>query len=70
MEKKTARLTVLMDPSRKDAFEALCRSQDLTPSQVIRQLIRDFIAQHAPVARVARAARTARPVVAARKARR
>jgi hypothetical protein len=50
MEKKTARLTVLMDPARKTAFEALCRSQDLTPSQVMRQLIRDFIAQHAPVA--------------------
>ena len=67
MEKKTARLTVLMDPSRKDAFEALCRSQDLTPSQVVRQLIRDFIAQHAPVARTAR---IARPVAVARKARR
>lgn len=67
MEKKTARLTVLMDPSRKDAFEALCRSQDLTPSQVMRQLIREFIARHAPVARTAR---TARPVAGARKARR
>lgn len=67
MEKKTARLTVLMDPSRKDAFEALCRSQDLTPSQVTRQLIRDYIAQHAPVARPAR---LARPVALARKARR
>ena len=53
MEKKTARLTVLMDPARKSAFEALCRTQDLTPSQVMRQLIRDFIAQHAPAARSA-----------------
>jgi hypothetical protein len=53
MEKKTARLTVLMDPARKSAFEALCRSQDLTPSQVMRQLIRDFIAQHAPAGRSA-----------------
>jgi hypothetical protein len=53
MEKKTARLTVLMDPARKSAFEALCRSQDLTPSQVMRQLIRDFIAQHAPAGRAA-----------------
>ena len=51
MEKKTARLTVLMDPARKSAFESLCRSQDLTPSQVMRQLIRDFIAQNAPAAR-------------------
>lgn len=53
MEKKTARLTVLMDPARKSAFEALCRTQDLTPSQVMRQLIRDFIAQHAPASRSA-----------------
>ena len=53
MDKKTARLTVLMDPARKSAFESLCRSQDLTPSQVMRQLIREFVVQHAPVARSA-----------------
>lgn len=53
MEKKTARLTVLMDPSRKTAFESLCRSQDLTPSQVVRQLIRDFSIQHKPARRPA-----------------
>ena len=44
MEKKTARLTVLLDPARKAAFEKLCRSQDTTPSQVMRQLIRDYVA--------------------------
>ena len=44
MEKKTARLTVLLDPARKTAFEKLCRSQDSTPSQVMRQLIRDYVA--------------------------
>ncbi|GAC1390047.1 MAG: ribbon-helix-helix protein, CopG family [Variovorax sp.] len=60
MEKKTARLTVLLDPARKDAFEALCRSQDLTPSQVMRQMIRDFIAQHAPLAAVRSVPRKAR----------
>lgn len=48
MEKKTARLTVLMDPARKAAFESVCQTQDITPSQVVRQLIRDFTAQHAP----------------------
>lgn len=53
MEKKTARLTVLMDPSRKSAFETLCRAQDLTPSQVVRQLIRDFSSEHKPVQRPA-----------------
>ena len=43
MENKTARLTVLIDPARKDAFEKLCHSQDMTPSQVMRRLIRDFL---------------------------
>lgn len=46
METKTARLTVLVDPEKKKAFETLCASQDLTPSQVVRQLIRDYLAQH------------------------
>jgi hypothetical protein len=43
MENKTARLTVLVDPIKKKAFEELCASQDLTPSQVIRQLMRDYM---------------------------
>jgi len=46
MEKKTARLTVLIDPDKKNAFEELCASQDLTPSQVVRQLIRDYLTLH------------------------
>jgi hypothetical protein len=46
MENKTARLTVLIDPARKDAFEKLCHSQDMTPSQVMRLLIRDFLTEH------------------------
>jgi len=46
MESKTARLTVLIDPEKKKAFEALCASQDITPSQVVRQLIRDYLAAH------------------------
>lgn len=46
MENKTARLTVLIDPHKKKAFEQLCAGQDLTPSQVVRQLIRDYLAQH------------------------
>ncbi|TFZ08797.1 CopG family transcriptional regulator [Ramlibacter humi] len=48
MENKTARLTVLIDPAKKAAFEKLCYSQDMTPSQVMRRLIRDFMEQHAP----------------------
>ncbi|KXU85589.1 CopG family transcriptional regulator [Paraburkholderia monticola] len=46
MESKTARLTVLIDPAKKEAFENLCAAQDLTPSQVVRQLIREYLAQH------------------------
>lgn len=45
MELKTARLTILIDPAKKQAFEALCRTQDMTPSQVVRRLIRDYMAQ-------------------------
>lgn len=45
MENKTARLTVLVDPIKKKAFEELCAGQDLTPSQVIRQLMRDYMAR-------------------------
>ena len=46
MELKTARLTVLVDPAKKKAFEALCARQDMTPSQVVRRLIRDYLEQH------------------------
>lgn len=46
MELKTARLTVLVDPARKKAFEALCARQDVTPSQVVRRLIRDYLEHH------------------------
>lgn len=45
MELKTARLTILIDPAKKQAFEELCRTQDMTPSQVVRRLIRDFMEQ-------------------------
>jgi hypothetical protein len=45
MELKTARLTILIDPAKKQAFEALCHTQDMTPSQVVRRLIRDYMEQ-------------------------
>lgn len=45
MELKTARLTILIDPGKKQAFETLCRTQDMTPSQVVRRLIRDYMEQ-------------------------
>jgi hypothetical protein len=43
MEQRTARLTILVDPRKKAVFERLCAEQDLTPSQVLRQLMRDYI---------------------------
>lgn len=46
MESKTARLTILIDPAKKAAFEELCATQDITPSQVVRQLIRDYLTSH------------------------
>jgi hypothetical protein len=46
MELKTARLTLLIDPNKKAAFERLCAQQDRSASQVVRQFIRDYLAQH------------------------
>lgn len=64
MELKTARLTILIDPGKKQAFETLCRTQDMTPSQVVRRLIRDYMEQEeaqAPARKpVRKAARKAR----------
>ena len=46
METKTARLTVLLDPAKKQALEQLCAQQDVTPSQVVRRLIREYLEAH------------------------
>jgi hypothetical protein len=46
MERKTARLTILIDPHKKKAFEDLCTAQDITPSQVVRKLIREYLVLH------------------------
>ena len=46
LENRTARLTILIDPNKKKAFEELCTRLDTTPSQALRQMIRDFLAQH------------------------
>jgi hypothetical protein len=45
MEEK-ARLTILIDPAKKKAFEELCSSQDITSSQMVRQLIRQYLEKH------------------------
>jgi hypothetical protein len=46
METNTARLTLLIDPEKKRCFEQICAVQDLTSSQVVRRLIREYIDQH------------------------
>jgi hypothetical protein len=43
LEERTARLTILIDPRKKAVFERLCAEEDVTPSQVLRRLIRDYI---------------------------
>ncbi|HEX7030321.1 MAG TPA: CopG family transcriptional regulator [Gammaproteobacteria bacterium] len=45
MENRTARLTLLIDPAKKATFEKLCALEDVTPSQMVRKLIRDYIEQ-------------------------
>jgi hypothetical protein len=47
MENRTARLTLLIDPRKKQIFEEICAAQDLTPSQVVRRLIRQYIIDNA-----------------------
>ena len=66
MELKTARLTILIDPAKKTAFEDLCRDQDMTPSQVVRRMIRDYM--HQQEAEVPARTPPARKAPAARKA--
>ena len=43
---KPARLTILIDAEKKRAFDELCASQDITASQVVRQLIREYLTRH------------------------
>jgi len=47
VENRTARLTILIDPQKKQLFEDICAEQDLTPSQVVRRLIRQYIVTNA-----------------------
>ena len=43
LEERTARLTILIDPRKKALFERLCVQEDLTSSQVVRRMIREYI---------------------------
>lgn len=40
-----ARITFLIDPEAKRQFEEACAAQDIRPSQLMRQMIREHIAQ-------------------------
>ena len=42
-EQRTARLTILIDPRKKAVLERLCAAEDVTPSQLLRRLIRSYI---------------------------
>jgi hypothetical protein len=46
MDEKQARLTILIDPKNKEAFEAICSSREVTSSEMVRQLILDYLARH------------------------
>ena len=46
-ENRTARLTLLIDPQKKKLFEEICASKDLTSSQVVRRLIRQYVQENA-----------------------
>jgi len=54
MENRTARLTLLIDPVKKSIFEEICTHLDQTPSQVVRQMIREYVQQHGTPAQIAR----------------
>jgi len=43
LEDRSARLTILIDPRKKALFERLCAEEDVTPSQVVRRMIRQYI---------------------------
>ncbi|HEY0268713.1 MAG TPA: CopG family transcriptional regulator [Methyloradius sp.] len=54
MENRTARLTLLIDPVKKNIFEEICMHLDQTPSQVVRQMIREYVQQNGTPEQIAR----------------
>lgn len=46
MDDKKARLTVLIDPQNKEDFDALCSSNNVSSSEVVRQLIVGYLQRH------------------------
>lgn len=54
MENRTARLTLLIDPTKKQIFEEICAMRDVTPSQAVRQMIRDYVQHYGTPEQIAR----------------
>jgi hypothetical protein len=54
MENRTARLTLLIDPTKKQIFEEICALRDVTPSQIVRQMIRDYVHQYGSPEQISR----------------
>ena len=54
MENRTARLTLLIDPAKKQIFEEICARRDITSSQVIRKMIREYVQQYGTPEQLAR----------------
>jgi hypothetical protein len=46
MEGSKARLVVLIDPKHKAAFDAACASREVSASEMVRQMIEDYLGQH------------------------
>lgn len=49
MHKDHARMTVLMDAQRKQEFDLLCQRRGTTSSEVVRQLIQDYLEGKRPL---------------------
>lgn len=47
MEERTALITLRIEPSTKAAFERMAREIDQTPSQLLRNAVRDMLNQYA-----------------------
>ena len=66
MQEKQARLTILIDPKSKKAFEKICSAQDTTSSHMVRTLILGYLQSHG----AGPASKAKEPVKAGRPARR
>ena len=63
MQDKQARLTILIDPKSKKAFEKICSGQDTTSSHMVRTLILEYLQSHdaGPAGKTKGTAKASRP---------